>query len=131
MRLFVLHKQNEPAVLIQTVYKYVNMFIWRVSLVPFIWFRENKWIELNGELNLGELLKECDRSKKQQQKTNKIFSFKEVGRSPVRSTLNIDISYNLLSIVEKFTCFNFLNLNISLYFNTKLFFLSLKINSKN
>lgn len=90
MRLFVLHKQNEPAVLIQTVYKYVNMFIWRVSLVPFIWFRENKWIELNGELNLGELLKECDRSEKKQQKTNKIFSFKEVGRSPVRSTLNID-----------------------------------------
>lgn len=38
MRLSVLHKYNDPGILIQTVCIYVNMFICIVPLVPFIWF---------------------------------------------------------------------------------------------
>lgn len=49
MRLSVLHKYNDPGILIQTVCIYVNMFICIVPLVPFIWFWENKW--MNCELN--------------------------------------------------------------------------------
>lgn len=34
---FVLHEQNEPSLLIQTVCIYVNMLSKNVSLLPFTW----------------------------------------------------------------------------------------------